>query len=471
MLTLSFSLFVCYTKLVLVSIYIDNLCEGWGTVLKLKKGLSAIFLAALLTLSGCSLMETEDLYSLPQPSKEYLQLQKLIDAEIASGCEYAAPTAGSQRQSVQLTDLDGDGVNEAVAFLRNADLQPLICVYRRTDGAYSLEEHIKGDGSAVGRVEYADLDGDGSCEIVVSWEAASEMQIMTAYALSNGTASVLFKASCLDFQAGDMNSDGRSDILALTLGQGGGKVDIYSITEHKDLLQETTSLSASLKTVDRFRVSAIANGVPAAFIEGPYAENDRDRLLTDIIVFQNGELKNITLDPATGDSGTKRRGGAYCTDIDGDGSLDVPFTEQNGGGSNESNIFDWYTYGAGGTSALCASTCHCYTDGWFLTLPESWREKISVRRASTVSGEHAVVLAAKNNGGQPTDLLTIYTLTDENRRDRAKLGGRFELLNSGTVIYAAEIEAGSGFPEGANPQQDVKKRFHLITTDWITGAL
>ncbi|MGI5978813.1 MAG: FG-GAP repeat domain-containing protein, partial [Oscillospiraceae bacterium] len=168
--------------------------------MKLQKALLTAFLAGLMLLSGCSLTETEELYSLPQPSKEYLQLQKLIDAEIASGCEYAAPTAGSQRQSVQLTDLNGDGTNEAVAFLRNQDLQPIICVYRKTNGEYALEERIAGNGSAVGRVEYADLDGDGNCEIVVSWEAASEMQLMTAYKLSGGTASELLRASCIDFQ-------------------------------------------------------------------------------------------------------------------------------------------------------------------------------------------------------------------------------------------------------------------------------
>lgn len=442
--------------------------------MKLKKGMMTVFLAALLALSGCSLTETEELYSLPQPSKEYLQLQTLIDAEISSGCEYAAPTAGSQRQSVQLTDLDGDGVNEAVAFLRNKDLQPLICVYRRTNGAYALADRITGDGSTAGRVEYADLDGDGMNEIVVSWEAASQMQLMTAYSLTSGTASVLFKASCLDFQVGDMNGDGRSDVLALTLDSSGGKVDFYSLTKRKDVLQKTTKLSATLKTADRFRIAAIADGVPAAFVEGPYIENDSNSLLTDIIVFSDGELKNITLDPATGDSTTKRRGGAYCTDIDGDGSLDVPFAETDGGKTretSESSIYDWYTYGADGKSSLCASTCHCYTDGWFLTLPESWRGKLVVRRTSAVSGEHAVVLAVKNDSGRPTDLLTIYTLTDENRSDRAKLGKRFTLLNSGTVIYVAEIEAASGFPEGSDVQNDVKERFHLITTDWITGAL
>ena len=45
------------------------------------------------------------------------QLQSLIDEELASGSEYAAPTHGSYRQSVQLSDVDGDGADEALAFL------------------------------------------------------------------------------------------------------------------------------------------------------------------------------------------------------------------------------------------------------------------------------------------------------------------------------------------------------------------
>ena len=441
--------------------------------MNLKKRLLAAFLAGLLALSGCSLTETEELYSLPQPSKEYLQLQKLIDAEIADGCEYAAPTAGSQRQSVQLTDLNGDGTNEALAFLRNKDLQPLVCVYVRTNGAYALSARIVGDGSAVGRVEYADLDGDGSDEIVVSWEAASQMQLMTAYTLSGGTAAELFKASCLDFQVGDMNGDGRADVLALNLSESGGQVNCFSVSRRRDVMKKTAELSASLKSADRFRIAAIADNVPAAFVEGPYSENGTDSLLTDIVVFSGDALKNIALDPATGDSRFRRRSSAYCTDIDGDGSLNVPVPETQTGlrDSPEVSVCDWYTVRADGSDTLCASTCHCYTDGWFLTLPEDWRGRVSARRTSAVSGEHAVVLSLRDDSGKDSAALTVYTLTDENRTDRAKLGGRFILLDSGTVIYAAEIDAPNAFSTGADAQKDVKGRFHLITTDWITGAL
>lgn len=41
----------------------------------------------------------EELYSLPQLPQEYVELQNIIDEVLASGAEYAAPMAGSNRQS------------------------------------------------------------------------------------------------------------------------------------------------------------------------------------------------------------------------------------------------------------------------------------------------------------------------------------------------------------------------------------
>ena len=81
------------------------------------------------------------------------------------------------------------------------------------------------------------------------------------------------------------------------------------------------------------------------------------------------------------------------------------------------------------------------------------------------------MLALRDESGKAKDALTVYTLTDENRADRAKLGGRFVLMSSGTVVYAAEIDDSGAFSDGEDAQKAVGDRFRLITTDWITGAL
>ena len=93
----------------------------------LKKGIG-ICLAALgmaMLLSGCFFQSMDELYALPKQSEEYYALQSEIDRLLTNGAAYAAPTSGTNQQSVQLADLDGDTEDEAVVFLRTAGEKPL----------------------------------------------------------------------------------------------------------------------------------------------------------------------------------------------------------------------------------------------------------------------------------------------------------------------------------------------------------
>ena len=75
--------------------------------------------------------------------------------------KYAAPIHGSYRQSVQLSDVDGDGADEALAFFRDAAKNPKINIYDSENGEHRLALSISGEGSSIGRIDYADLTGDG----------------------------------------------------------------------------------------------------------------------------------------------------------------------------------------------------------------------------------------------------------------------------------------------------------------------
>ncbi|NLV85880.1 MAG: VCBS repeat-containing protein [Clostridiales bacterium] len=442
----------------------------------MKRGLIlALGLVFLCFFAGCSLSDTDELYSLPQPPYEFLQLQGLIDDEIAAGWEYSAPTIGSFRQSVQLTDLNGDGVNEALAFLYSKEMGPKICVYRKGLSGYELAATIAGEGTAIGRVEYADLDGDGMVEILTTWKMSADMRIFKAYSIENWTSSLVFTTSCTDFQVGDLDKDGTPDVAVLRLDQNSGSVDVFNVSAKGEVVKTEARLSASLSSVDRFRIATIGDGSPAIFVEGRYLEGDELYNLTDIIVSDEGKLKNICLDVSTGDSRAKRHYPVYCTDINGDGSLAVPFAEKlysQPGYLSDNYVFDWFRYDALGNSEACGCTYHNYTDGWYFMLPDEWRDDLTVRRESGISGERSVVLSHFDEETQElTDYLTIYVLSGENRRDRAKIAGRFTMLNSETVIYAAKLHTIDDVLPSEEAQKDITDRFHLIYTEWITGAV
>ena len=78
-------------------------------------GLALLSAALTLLLTGCFVKTVDELYTLPRHSDEYDRLELAIEKVLTSqNASYAAPVSGVNQQSVQLADLDGDGMDEAI---------------------------------------------------------------------------------------------------------------------------------------------------------------------------------------------------------------------------------------------------------------------------------------------------------------------------------------------------------------------
>ena len=134
-----------------------------------------IFCAALgfaATLSGCMFASSpDDLYSLPKLPDEFVDLEQELASLVSSGYEYAAPTGGENIQLVQMVDIDGDEVDEALAFLRKSgDAKPMkIYVFKQQNESYQVAAVIEESAASIDRVDYQDMNGDGILEIIVGW--------------------------------------------------------------------------------------------------------------------------------------------------------------------------------------------------------------------------------------------------------------------------------------------------------------
>ena len=134
-----------------------------------RAGLALLAAALTLLLSGCFVKTVDELYTLPRHSDEYDRLELAIDAVLSGqSAAYSAPVSGPNQQSVQLADLDGDGQEEAIAFLKAAGDRPLrACIFSRVDGDYHLTDVIEGDGTSFASVEYVQLTGQSGIELVI----------------------------------------------------------------------------------------------------------------------------------------------------------------------------------------------------------------------------------------------------------------------------------------------------------------
>ena len=486
-----------------------------------KRGALALLLwaAMALLLTGCLFRPPDELYRRPERSAGYDQLAAAIrsvktglEGQFGVSCEDAVIVAGDNTASIQLQDLDGDGQREsAVAFIRVPGVEKSLKIYIFTapDGDYQVRGLVEGDGSAIYSVDYVDLNGAGSKELVVNWQVNTGVYQLGAYTLdelepaadaaalpqnqladrASLRATELLLTSCSTAMEGgayssgyrllDIDQDTRTEVAVVRLDAAAlsGQVELYGWRNGRMESLSTTALSAGITGLNRVTAGYLAGTYypPALYIT--CAQSDGSRT-TDVVAYQpgghEGEMHLVNL--ALNDHGVSRerlRGTAELgpSDVNNDVVLELPqvrmLPQDRDPGGASAWLVDWYQYSQDGQRSRVMGTYYNVTDGWFLETPDSWEDKISVSRSDAVSGQRQVVFSLwQGEDEPPVPFLSIYKLTGSNRTTRAQAEGVITLREE-DVIYAAQFYD-CGWDCGLTENDLLMKNFQTIQTSWYS---
>lgn len=440
-----------------------------------KKGIIWVCCVLMgLLLSGCVFSSSpEDMYSLPQLPSEYTELREQLDSILAAGAEYAAPTSGTNIQSVQLTDLDGDGVEEAVAFFRNADDEkPLkIYIFRAVGDSYEQAALIEGSGTAIHSIRYVDMDNDGLREIIVGWRVSADIQALGVYSIENYEPRLVMSSLYTRYEVLDFDSDLTQEIVLLRSdNQGDPVAELYDWEGEDMVAHSTTRLSMTMAELRSMDVGTLRDGETALFVTGVVEDT---RSVTDILAYRQDAISNIVRSDVTGvTSEIFRYISLEPMDIDSDGVTEVPMPMVLPSTMEDSEeIFwqvDWVSYNARGQRETAASTYHNINEGWYLLLPDQWSGQIAVRQELD-SDERATIFSARTNDGSYEDVMAIYTITGNSREYKATRDGRFVLKREVGTIYAGEFFDYNDSWRHAINQEKLNQSFRLIAKEWVVG--
>ena len=449
-----------------------------------KGKLIVILLALAMVLTSCGLKSPEEMYALPKTTPEYESLQNQLDGLLAQGYEYAAPVSGDNTQSVQLIDLDGDGEDEAVAYLRDTsgNERPLkICVFRSDgNGGYEPGVTIEGDGDAINSVVYCQLNskqdsaGNTPMEIVVGWRISSTVYALSAYSIENGNVTQLMSApSYTRYAVWDLDQDNQAEIVFLQMNgaeEGGNTASYYDWSEDTMMFVNSVSLSASLSVLNTIQYSYLTDGYPALYVNSTCREN-AGLIITDILSVTDGLLRNVTMDLNVGDSPTSHLAQTALQDLSSDNVLEIPLPQAlRSTDGTAYNVIHWVQYSSGGYSQSTGHTYHNTADGWYLKLAEGWVNHLLLTASETNRGatvERAITFYYQQRiTDNPLPFLTIYKNTGTNRESRAVMGERFLLASDSEATYAAELFSGEGSWDSGLESKDIYERFRLIVTEW-----
>ena len=435
-----------------------------------------VIVAVFAVLTGCMTTSPEELYSLPESSERYVKIQSKVDQLLSGGLEYAAPTAGTNRQAIQLQDIDGDGTEEALVFFRTDEdgKKPLgIHILKDNGVAFDVAAVIEGDGTSIESVTYVDMNGDGILEIAVGWQMTASVKNLSVYSVKDYQPVQLVFSSYSNYTISDMDGDGDSEVILLHTGtsETAGDVTMYMVMDDGEVVASMAYLSAAAERTSRVQTGLLADENNAVFVDSTSA----DGVITDVVTLLDGNLVNVTLDGETMNSNTFRNYSVYCSDINADGIMEVPEPVQFMPQSDTLYYaINWNACFGDGESSVALTTYHNYSDGWYIVLPEESVENITIRREDRVSGERVIVFSIitgeTDANGNPVlhDFMEIYALSGENREDRAKLSGRFTVARNDEKIFAVWIMSGG---EQYMTRDYVNENFKIIHNTWLTGTV
>lgn len=433
-------------------------------------------LLSLLVLSGCTFPSGDDLLAAPKPSTNYQTLQAELEKQIASGISYTAPVEGENRSSIQLIDLDNDGVEEAISFFRGSSSATSndfkVYVYRKQDERYVCTGSIEGTGTSIQSVDYPVITPDGRRGMVITWRLSADgTGALTMCDFDTDCApGVLLETEYSAMELTDMDGDGAKDLLLLTTAPEGKRVArLYQYNAGSLSMVGEASTSAETVSVERMGTGHVLGDYTAVFAEEKMASGVG--LTTDIFVFADRTLLNLALDGEDSITrSTYRPVSVYASDVNSDGVTELPRAVLMAGytdaaASDAVFMLDWYAYSVDEPPILVMTTYQNISDAWSLVIDPDWHDRITATK-TTDSGLSAVSFSEYVGRGGHIPLFTIYCATGSNRDYYA---GRTDLLQLGQTTQAVYFARIADEAEQSSLQisaEEIKNRFSLVKQDW-----
>lgn len=432
-----------------------------------------VLLVLLLGLSGCTIPSGDELLAAPKPSKNYQTLQTELE-KIQATQIYAAPVSGENRSTVQLVDLDGDGVEEAISFFQQSGNSNEFAVYihKKQGDTYVNTGSVQGSGTAIQSVEYPVITPDGRRGMVISWKLAGDgLGAATVCDFDSACAPrVLLETEYSAMQLADLSGNGAKDLLLLGTDEKGRRVArLYQYAAGELTLGGEVATSPEAVTVVRMKSGRVKDNVPAVFAE--QRTESGAGLTTDIFVFTDGTLRNLALDGEdTSARGTYRPILVYASDVNADGVTELPRAVLMAGYTDAAAadavfMIDWYAYGVDGQPQKVKTTYQNVSEEWSFVIDDDWHDRITAAKTSE-NGLNATHFYQYLGGDQRLPLFTIYCATGTLSDYYAARTDLIQLASTSKAVFFARIEDTAGRSDIPVSEDGIRERFSVIAQDW-----
>lgn len=416
----------------------------------------AFLLLLAFLFSGCSIQfrTVDELITPPKQQELNEEILNVLKEEIGSVYTLKIPSSGDNRSAFLLYDLDGDGFEEAIAFyqLNNAMNTVHMMLFRQVNGKWTSLQTVEGQGNGVYSVVFADLNNDGSQEIIIGWEAYNNKLkhglSVYSYQPSNKTPLSLVSGS-LSFAAMtvvDIDEDKKKELLLFTIDTSVSPTQSYAHLygfNDKNIwgLRSETILDGNVTSYPNVSVqqNVDGNGV-AVYVDGTKGETS---MITEMIIWDKEAeaIKTVFYDGTIRSTPSTLRGfRVTARDINGDGIVEIPSQEALDNKELDNTLVSlvkWSQVQNGSLVPIGYSLINFY-DGYMVAIPDAWATKLLV----SYDKKARVLLLGDWSAGPNTESIqrNVISIVAMHRSEwKAGQSGYEELMKSGDMVCAAKM--------------------------------
>lgn len=435
----------------------------------IKKFLAIALSAALmLTLCGCDFftMETEQMLTPPMLVGDMAPIQEVIKNSIKGEYTLKYPSGGEYRSAVILNDVDADGKFEAFVLYSqtedDVDYTHINFIKQIDDEWVSIGDKKLAAGG-VDRVDFADLNSNGSLEVVVGFEiySSTEKQL-NVYSVENNTVIQRLTHEYTSFLCCDLDANSESELFVhlSKTAESFNTAYLYTFDSHGVAQPLTVAMDAGVRTASSPVLSTLSNGHAAIYIDEVKATGN----ITEVLYLSKGELVNPLLDSETKENTkTLRTSNISIGDINGDKIIEIPVSElmvsYDGETGGEKVYYTKWCSFNGENLAVQQTTLLNITDGYYLSVPEKWIGKITLVRES--GGKSRMIYAYDTEEKTTGENLAYYIAITLDEWDDYKENNPevFEITRNGVYVFAGRVYKNE--TNLAVTEQELKNMFFL----------
>ena len=384
-----------------------------------------IFMLCLLfALSGCSgfmgKSNITNLLAAPKLSQTESEIVKAIDNHIGENITIKYSTSQGYASPVQLIDIDGDEIDEAIVFYYapNKGANIRIALLSFEEGEWNIVFDKEGLGSDIfyfGTEKFKSLP---TKQILVGYLATNmDENFFVTYFTDYSVKIDDYVESCQDVVVGDINYDNYSEVI-LTNNTKDGKVRLRALEwtdENSFKIVGTCSLKVYNIEVTQLLLGTSGDGERVLYVD---YRDDYNQMHTEGILFRDGGKMNEAFTKSVISRHWEYTKALNCVDIDGDGTIETPsvIQEERTDAPDVLKTVEWTDYVR--TEPLRKYIGIYDTQGaLFVAIPDSWQNNVYSRYSS--------------------DGWYIYAVSDE------------ETENDNPLVAVTQVDSPNGVETGA----------------------